>query len=110
MEIKQAQALLRKLLKEIQHPRLAAFIALSEEVGEVADAVMKYEVYEEHQQLDHLQGELADVLICLLELANVYDIDLEAALQKKLEGLPARITQWTQQLQGLLDKKRKQWD
>ena len=36
MQIKKAQQTIDKLFKNISHPRLASFIALTEEVGELA--------------------------------------------------------------------------
>lgn len=47
MQIKQAQQTIAELFKDITHPRLASFIALSEEVGELANEIMQKEIYEE---------------------------------------------------------------
>jgi NTP pyrophosphatase (non-canonical NTP hydrolase) len=106
MELKQAQAKIKEILGELEHPRLASFIALTEEVGEVADEIMKKEIYEEKTNLDDLKGELADVLVCLLELANVYDIDLDEEFEKKIKNLEPRAKEWSGRLKELLSKKR----
>ncbi len=52
MEIQQAQQKIKELLGEIEHPRLASFVALTEEVGEVANEIMKKEIYEETEDIE----------------------------------------------------------
>ena len=47
MQIKQAQQTIAELFKDITHPRLTSFIALSEEVRELANEIMQNEIYEE---------------------------------------------------------------
>jgi NTP pyrophosphatase (non-canonical NTP hydrolase) len=64
---------------------LKIFALLNEEVGEVAAELKKtwspnYDSFSK----DALADELADVLVCLLALANQFDIDLEPALVGKL--------------------------
>jgi NTP pyrophosphatase (non-canonical NTP hydrolase) len=61
------------------------FALLTEEVGEVAGELKRtwspnYEAFS-REDLGH---ELADALVCLLALANQFDIDVEAALMEKL--------------------------
>jgi NTP pyrophosphatase (non-canonical NTP hydrolase) len=61
------------------------FALLTEEVGEVASELKRtwspnYEAFSK-EDLGH---ELADVLVCLLALANQFDIDVESALMEKL--------------------------
>ena len=110
MKIKNAQQKVREIFGEIEHPRLASFIALTEEVGEVADEIMKKEIYEETTDLENLKGEMADVLVSLFELANVYGIDLETEFEKKIENLTPRAEKWKSQLGGLMSQKRKKID
>ncbi len=106
MEIHQAQQKIKELLGEIEHPRLASFVALTEEVGEVANEVMKKEIYEETDDIKELKAEIADVLICVLELANVYNFDLDSEFEKKLEHIKPRTKKWKVDLKDLLEKKR----
>jgi len=106
MDIHQAQQKIKELLGEIEHPRLASFIALTEEVGEVANEVMKKEIYEETEDIEDLKAEIADVLICVLELANVYNFDLDSEFEKKLEHIKPRAEGWKMELKDLLEKKR----
>ena len=61
------------------------FALLTEEVGEVASELKRtwspnYEAFSK-EDLGH---ELADALVCLLALANQFDIDVEEALREKL--------------------------
>jgi len=110
MEIKEAQKKIKELMGDMEHPRLASFIALTEEVGEVADEIMKKEIYDSKTSLDDLKGEIADVQVCLLELANVYGIDLDSEFQKKIKHLEPRAKEWKLTLKDILSKKRAKLD
>lgn len=94
----------------MQHLRLGAFIALTEEVGEVADEIMKYEIYEEKNNINDLKLEIADIFVCLIDLANVYNVDLDVELQNKIKKLKPRIEKWKPALKDLLTKKRDKLD
>jgi NTP pyrophosphatase (non-canonical NTP hydrolase) len=62
------------------------FLLFTEEVGELAKAMRREAgLYEEKakQQQSELAEEFADVLSYLLDLANLYQIDLEAAFREK---------------------------
>ena len=106
MDIKQAQQKIKEILGEIEHPRLASFIALTEEVGEIANEVMKSEIYDEKNNIDDLKAEITDVFVCLLELANVYNFDLDSEFEKKIINLEPRAKEWKPRLKDLLEKKR----
>lgn len=106
MEIKQAQNKIKEVLGEIEHPKLACFIALTEEVGEVADEIMKMEIYEEKTDLNELKGEIADLFVCLLELCNVYKIDLDAEFTSKMANIEPRAAEWKDKIKEILEKKR----
>ena len=66
---------------------LETFLLFTEEVGELAKAIRnRKELYtEKGKKKDdfELEGEFADVLGYLLELANKFGIDLEDAFRKK---------------------------
>ena len=106
MEITDAQKEVEKVLGDIRHPRLASFIALTEEVGELADQIMKLEIYDETTDKADLKGELADCLICLFELSTVYGIDLDTEFQNKIENLGPRAEKWKSSLKTVLKDKR----
>ncbi|ABO47373.1 MazG nucleotide pyrophosphohydrolase domain-containing protein [Francisella tularensis] len=109
MQIKQAQQTIAELFKDIIHPRLASFIALSEEVGELANEIMKKEIYEETNDNQKIKAELTDVFVSLLELANVYNIDLETEFIEKIQTLEPRVQQWNK-AKALLKAKRTKLD
>ena len=69
------------------------FALLTEEVREVAGELKRtwspnYEAFSR----DDLGHELADALVCLLALANQFDIDVEEALREKLVHRDSRRT------------------
>lgn len=65
---------------------LEMFLLFSEEVGELAKAIREQRgLYAEANKAARwsLEEEFADVLSYLMDLANHFDIDLEAAFRKK---------------------------
>jgi NTP pyrophosphatase (non-canonical NTP hydrolase) len=76
----------QKHIKEIYHPLdiLLTTLKLTEEIGEVAEAVLRIEkkglTNENKKMLSH---ELYDVLHFMGQLANHYGIDLEESLIEK---------------------------
>lgn len=89
MEIKSLSEL-QKLVNEKRQDRgfvmdpLKIFILLSEEIGEIA-AELKKEWSVNYDKLDKnkLAEEIADVQVCLIALANQYDIDINTAVINK---------------------------
>lgn len=62
------------------------FLLFAEEIGELAKAIRKHTGFKgepKPENNDNLEEEFADVLNYLLELANRFDIDLEAVYRKK---------------------------
>ena len=51
-------------------------------------------------------GELADVLVCVAELANHYQVDLQTACRAKLADLAERVPVWAQDLGPALEAAR----
>ena len=88
---------LQQLTKKIRKERgftmdpIRIFALLTEEVGEVARELKRTwsKNYDPFSKED-LQDELSDVLVCVLALANQYDINLEAALMEKLVDKDSR--------------------
>ena len=82
---------LQDLVKNIRAKRgfttdpLRIFVLLNEEIGEVAQELKK--IWSKNYSgfsNDLLADELADVLVCLIALANQFEIDLDRALNDKL--------------------------
>jgi NTP pyrophosphatase (non-canonical NTP hydrolase) len=60
------------------------FLWIVEEVGELAEALRKYQEQDENgDALKEIELEIADVIAWIASLANVLDIDLEKALYEK---------------------------
>jgi len=78
MEIREAQRIIREKYYERDHSRglYSTFTWLVEEVGELADALIKMDY-------SALEAEIADVFAWLLSIANLLGIDLEKAFAKK---------------------------
>ncbi len=78
---------------------LEMFLLFSEEVGELAKGIRAYSnLYQEKgkgksivETKKELEGEFADVLNYLLDLANYFEIDLEKAFREK-EAINAQRT------------------
>ena len=78
MEIREAQELIRKAYFERDSRRglYPTFTWLVEEVGELADSILKGD---EKSRME----ELADVFAWLLSVANLLNIDVEEAFKRK---------------------------
>jgi len=110
MELNRLQARVDEVLAEVRHPRVGAALALAEETGEVCDLVLKRECYGEAPDAQALAGELADVLVCVAELANAYGVDLAQAAADKLDDLGRRAPKWAQRLGPHLSEARDRMD
>ncbi len=86
MEIREAQALIKSLYYERDSARgvFATFTWLVEEIGEVADALLK-------SDRRALSEELADAFAWLLSVANLVGIDLEEAFRRKYIKTPSQL-------------------
>ena len=110
MTLDEYQKNITEVLKPVQHPRIASLLALTEEVGEVSKEAMNLEIYEVEKDTSRLSDELADVFLSLCELASLYHISLEEAVQKKLDKIRKKVPEWEMKMGNALSKKRKQWD
>ncbi len=83
MDIAQFQQLIRDRYHATDSARgpAATFLWLTEEFGELAEAIAKRERGDDVQS--ELEGEFADVLAWLATLANITDVDLTEAIRKK---------------------------
>jgi len=79
MEIKEFQQLMRQLYYANDYERgvLKTTLWLFEEIGELARAIVKDRSYEE------LEEELADIIAWTASLANILNVDLATAINKK---------------------------
>jgi NTP pyrophosphatase (non-canonical NTP hydrolase) len=82
---------LQNLVSKIRQERgftmdpLRIFVLLDEEMGEIARELKRtwspnYDLFSKQD----LEDEIADALVCLLALANQFEIDVEKALTEKL--------------------------
>jgi len=78
VDLREAQRLIREKYYERDSTRglYATFTWFIEEIGELADAIIK-------MNKSALEEELADVFAWLLSIANLLNIDLEDSFRKK---------------------------
>lgn len=74
---------------------LAQTVKLSEELGELCNAVLAFNSMQRKEKLDkykaeNLSEEFADVLITTLLLAKAMDVDMEKALDEKINKISKR--------------------
>jgi len=74
---------------------LTRTVKLSEELGELCDEVLTFNSMQRKQKLDshdkeNLPKEFADVIITALLLARAMDVDMEKALEGRIEELEKR--------------------
>jgi NTP pyrophosphatase (non-canonical NTP hydrolase) len=100
-------ALQRRLalaLTGLRHPPLGSAAALAEEVGELSKHLVDHHCYGKAFDDAAFGAELADVFICLAELATLHGVDLESATLAKIADVEAKAPEWRRQLGGALDR------
>ncbi|MGB8780631.1 MAG: MazG nucleotide pyrophosphohydrolase domain-containing protein [Candidatus Bathyarchaeia archaeon] len=75
---------------------LARTVKLGEEFGELCEEVLAYNSLQRRQKLDNhdkksLREEFADVIITALLLAKSMNVNIEMALEKKMQKLNQRV-------------------
>ena len=66
-------------------------MALTVEAGELMEVYQwktseeSWKLHENQEQFDHVKGEMADIFIYLTHLANILDVDLIDAVNKKMD-------------------------
>lgn len=60
------------------------------EVGEVTDILKKHLYHNHVLDIDHLKEELGDVMFYIVNLATLYNIDMEEVLQINVDKLSKR--------------------
>ncbi len=74
---------------------LAHMAKVTEEAGELADAVLTHLGLQRREKLEnhtreHLEKEFADVIYTTTIMADILDIDLDALMAKRVEEIRAR--------------------
>jgi len=110
MHLQELQDKISKLFANIAHPRVGAYIGLTEEVGELGKEIMEREIYGKETDIERIRAELADVIFSVTELSILYGIDLQSAVDMKLEKISAKIPKWETELAGVLKNKRQKFD
>ncbi len=77
---------------------LARTVKLTEELGELCEEVLSHNSFQRKEKLDlhqkeNLPEEFADVIITTLLLAKAMEVDIEKALEKKIEKINNRYKQ-----------------
>ena len=96
MQTKDFQKKCTKIVKEMddkfeikRDPHLS-FTQMMEEIGELAKDINYPKLRNKEIDKDNLEGEFADVILQLAVLADLFDIDLEKAVESKYEILKNR--------------------
>jgi|GEM_PF-2041243 len=109
MDLRHFQSELTRLLAGIEHPRVMAALALTEEAGEVARCVLDAEGYGKDVR-EALAGEVGDTLVALAEVATRYGVSLEDAASCALEKIARKAPGWKAELAGRLVELRRRMD
>ncbi len=97
MDIKQMQNKSVDLIRRIDekkngdHRTEAIFAHMIEEIGEIARELYNEKSGRDKLNKENLSGEIADVCLLLCQLARNFDIDLQEAVNKKIDELEKRI-------------------
>ena len=109
MRLDELQKEVMALTAGIEHPRVGAALALSEECGELMRCVLDREYYgKENREL--LVGEVGDVLIALAEVCDRYGISLETAAKGAVAKLKRKAPEWRAEIGDRLKVLRARMD
>ncbi len=96
MELKELQQKCASLSKEIREKRgnvatdYVSILHIVEELGEIARELYNSERKRKEFSKENLEEEFADIIMLLLEFANRKDIDVSAAIERKMDKLRLR--------------------
>jgi NTP pyrophosphatase (non-canonical NTP hydrolase) len=96
------QARLAVVLSGLRHPPLGAAAALAEETGELSKLLVDHYCYGKPFDKKAFGDELADVFICLSELASLHDVDLQGAVTSKIDAVARKADGWRASLGSAL--------
>lgn len=98
------QSRLATVLRGLHHPPLGSVAALAEEVGELSKHMVDHHCYGKAFDRAAFGAELADVFICLAELATLHGVDFEAATLAKIAKIETKAPGWRAELGGALER------
>ena len=75
---------------KMQHNAEITLVHLVEELGEISREIYNEKSGRDKLNKQNLEGEIADVMILVSNLAGRYDIDLEDAVKRKISELRGR--------------------
>lgn len=90
-KIKEVDSFIVKKMGNFSNPNLVRCLKAQEELGEVADVLVKMELGSRKGKMDAKMGkeelgkEITDVIVPLIAIADSYGIDLEPIFEKKLK-------------------------
>lgn len=96
MEIKELQKRAEEIINEIDsklgftHDNKNLILHLTEELGEISRQILNPELKRQEMNTENLKEEIADVMLLLSKLANNNQIDIEEAIENKIEKLKLR--------------------
>lgn len=75
---------------------MARMVKITEEVGELSEQVLKSLAFQRKEKMidvkkEDLAEELIDVLITSFLLAEAFEVDMESAIEKKVEKIKKRL-------------------
>jgi NTP pyrophosphatase (non-canonical NTP hydrolase) len=89
----------------LHHPPLGSAAALAEEVGELSKHLVDHHCYGKAFDRAAFGAELADVLICVAELATLHGVDLQDADAREDRRRSKRLApKWRTQLGGAFER------
>jgi len=96
MDIKELQKKSDEIVNESdrfyngKHNAQSTFIHMIEELGEIGEEINKPQNRNQEFDKKRFESELADLVMLISKLASFYNIDLEEAVEKKLNELNER--------------------
>jgi len=89
---KQAEEMISKIDNKLEftHDNKNIILHLTEELGEISRQILNPELKRADMDIENLSEEIADVILLISKLANNNKINIEEAIENKLQKLKKR--------------------
>ncbi len=97
MEINELQKETKNIISEIdkqysgKHDADTTLAHLLEELGELSAQIYNHKIGREEVNRELLESGFSDCIVLLLQLATNFDVDVEAAIEKKMKKIKERF-------------------
>jgi len=110
MDLKDIQNKCSELLSRVEYPRVGTIIGLQEEIGKLAELIMKIEIYGKPFDSTTINKRCAEVFLSFIDLCNAYNVDLEKGSRDRINNVQKQIKRWEKEHGEILQEKKEKFN